>query len=190
MIDTLKKYAKDNNIPIILDEGLDFILNYIKENNVKRILEIGTAIGYSSIRMAMTNKNIKIVTIERDNNMYEEAIKNIKRSKLNNQIEVIHGDAFNVDINDKFDLIFIDGAKAQYIKLFEKFKFNLDEKGIIITDNLKFHGLVDSDEEIESKDLRALINKIRMYISFLRENKEFKTDFYNIGDGISVSRRC
>jgi predicted O-methyltransferase YrrM len=190
MIETLKKYAEENNIPIILDEGLEFILNYIKEHNVKRILEIGTAIGYSSIRMAMTNKNIKIVTIERDNKMYEEAIKNIKLSNLGDQIEVIHDDAFNVNIDSKFDLIFVDGAKAQYIKLFEKFKFNLSSNGIIITDNLKFHGLVDSNEEIESKDLRALINKIRLYISFLKENKEFKTDFYDIGDGISVSRRC
>ncbi|MFA5603115.1 MAG: O-methyltransferase [Bacilli bacterium] len=190
MIETLKKYALENNIPIILDDGIEFIENYIKTHNIKTILEIGTAIGYSSIRMALINSNIKITTIERNELLYKEAIKNINKFNFNKQINVIYDDAFNVQLKDKFDLIFIDSSKAQYIKIFEKFKGNLNDKGAIITDNLNFHGLVKDYDNIKSKDLRQLVGKIKNFISFLKNNKEFKTIFYDIGDGISISERC
>ena len=81
----IEKYAKDNNVPIMLPDGIEFLLNYIKENNVKTILEIGTAIGYSAIRMALISSDIKVTTIERDIDRYNEAIKNISDFSLENQ---------------------------------------------------------------------------------------------------------
>jgi predicted O-methyltransferase YrrM len=189
MIEDLEKYALENNIPIMQPEGIEFMIDYIKKNNIITILEIGSAIGYSAIRMALINKNIKVYTIERANERYEEAVKNINKFNLNNQITIIHDDAFNVNIVDKFDLIFIDAAKSQYIKFFEKFKANLNDNGSIITDNLSFHGLVAKKERIESKNLRQLVNKIRLYVEFLQENKEFNTEFLDIGDGIAISRK-
>ncbi len=187
-IDNLKKTAKANHIPIIQDEGLEFIINYIKENNVKKILEIGTAVGYSSIAFASIDKNINITTIERNDDMYKEAIKNINDFNLNNQIKVIHDDALNININDKYDLIFIDAAKSQYINFFEKYKNNLDTDGVIITDNLSFHGLVEDDSKTNNRNTKQLVKKIRNYIEFLKNNEEFKTEFLSIGDGISVSK--
>jgi predicted O-methyltransferase YrrM len=84
-------------------------------------------------------------------------------------------------------LIFIDAAKSQSIKFFEKFKYFLKDNGTIITDNLKFHGNVGKSSEIESKNLRSLVGKIENYIEFLKNNPEFETKFYNVGDGLSVS---
>lgn len=186
----IEKYAKDNNVPIMLPDGIEFLLNYIKENNVKTILEIGTAIGYSAIRMALISSDIKITTIERDIDRYNEAIKNISDFSLENQINVIYADAFDVDLSEKFDLIFIDAAKSQYIKFFEKFKYNLNETGTIISDNLEFHGLVENKENVSlSRNVRGLVRKINEYVAFLKDNREFKTDFYSIGDGIGVSVR-
>ena len=78
MIEKIEQYAKDNKIPIMLPDGIEFLCNYIKENNIKRILEIGSAIGYSSIKMALVDKDITITTIEKDEKRYKEAIKNIK----------------------------------------------------------------------------------------------------------------
>lgn len=186
----IEKYAKDNNVPIMLPDGIEFLLNYIKENNVKTILEIGTAIGYSAIRMALISSDIKVTTIERDIDRYNEAIKNISDFSLENQINVIYADAFDVDLTEKFDLIFIDAAKSQYIKFFEKFKHNLNETGTIISDNLEFHGLIENKENVSlSRNVRGLVRKINEYVAFLKDNGEFKTDFYSIGDGIGVSVR-
>ncbi len=180
----LKEYAIKNDVPIINDEGLEFLLDLIKTHNVKKVLEIGTAIGYSAINMA--HLDTKIITVERDYFMYEQAINNIKEVNLEESIKVIYADALEVEINDKFDLIFIDAAKAQYQKFFEKFKVNLNENGIIVCDNLNFHNL--NINEV-SRGTRQLLKKIERFKEFLKNNDEFKTTIYNVGDGISVSKR-
>ena len=187
-IEDLEKYAKENNVPIMLKSGIDYLTKYIKDNNIKNILEIGSAIGYSAIKMALVNSDINVTTIERDVNMYNEALKNIKSFNLSDQIKIIKNDALDVDINDKFDLIFIDAAKSQYIKFFEKYKHNLKDDGVIVTDNLDFHGLVLDDSNC-GRNTKQLVRKIRTYIDFLKNNEEFHTEFISLGDGISVSRR-
>ncbi len=189
ILDKMEEYAKVNNIPIMMDDGIEFLTNYIKENNVKNILEIGSAIGYSAIRMASVSSDIYVTTIERDEIRYNEAVKNIKEANLGDQINIILDDAFNVELDSKFDLIFIDAAKAQYIKFFLKFKNNLTFDGVIVSDNLKFHGLVDTKDRIESRNVRQLVRKLKNYIEFLENNEEFDTTFYDLGDGVAISRR-
>ena len=184
----IKQYAEDNNVPIMLQEGIDFLTTYILKNHVKNILEIGTVIGYSAIMMALVDPDVKVTTIERDEVRYLEALKNVKSLGLEDRITLIYNDAFNVKLEETFDLIFIDAAKAQSIKFFEMFERNLNRNGAIITDNLKFHGLVDQNEdEIKSKNLKALIRKIKDYINYLKNNEKYKTEFFDVGDGISVS---
>ncbi len=188
-LEAIEKYAKENNIPIMQQDGIVFLEKYIKDNNIKKVLEIGSAIGYSAIKMALVSNDIEITTIERDKTRYEIAVKNIKDLGLNNQINIILGDALEIEIKDKYDLIFIDAAKAQNIKFFEKFKKNLNENGTIITDNLDFHGLTSDVESIKSKNLKALVKKINNYKDFLKSNQEFQTKFIKTGDGISLSKK-
>lgn len=183
----IEKYAEEFNIPIMEKSGINFLTKYITENNVKSILELGSAIGYSAIKMALVNEKIKVTTIERDDERYLIALKNIKEFGLEKRITLVHADALEIDLEEKYDLIFIDAAKGQYIKFFEKYSKNLNKNGVIISDNIEFHGFVNQEERIESKNLRQLVNKIRNYIDFLKNNKEFTTKFYKIGDGISVS---
>ena len=185
----LEEYAKENNVPIMMKDGIEFLTQYIKENNVKTILEIGSAIGYSAIRMALVDESIKVTTIERDTNRFNEAVKNIKEFNLENQIEIINADALEYTTDKQFDLIFIDAAKAQYIKFFEKYKTNLKQDGTIISDNLDFHGLVKNPELTSNRNTKQLVRKINTYIEFLKENKEFKTEFISLGDGIGISKR-
>ncbi len=189
IIEEIEKYAKEHDVPIMQKEGIEFLTNYIKEHKIKTILEIGTAIGYSAIKMALVNDKIKVVTIEKDEKMYEEAIKNISNLNLEKRIKVVHADALKVNIEGKFDMIFIDGAKGQYIRFFERFKDNLKKKGVIITDNVNFYGLVDRKRPIVSKSLSSLVDKINNYRDFLNRNQEFTTTIYNVGDGVSVSVR-
>ena len=187
LIKEMENYAEEYNIPIMQKKGIDFLCKIIDKGDVKNILEIGTAIGYSAIKMANVNKDITVTSIERDQDRYIEALKNIKKAKLDKRINVIYGDALDINLEDKYDLIFIDAAKSQYIKFFNKYKENLNPKGIIISDNLSFHGYVEQEERIESRNLRQLVGKIRKYVDFLKDNKEFKTKFYKVGDGIAVS---
>jgi len=185
----MENYALENNIPIMMKDGIEFMLEYIKKNNIKNILEIGSAIGYSAIRMCLVNDNIKVTTIERDITRYNIALENIKKFNLEDRIDIILNDAFDVELNDKYDLIFIDAAKSQYIKFFEKFKLNLNSNGVIISDNLNFHGLTQkSINDIKSRNVRGIVRKLNNYIEFLNTNKEFRTDFYEIGDGIAISK--
>ena len=184
----MERYAEANNVPIIEKESIEFINKYIKLNDVKKVLEIGTAIGYSAIMMAKEKEDLEIITIEKDDKRYREAIKNIKACELDQQIEVVFNDALETNFSGyKFDLIFIDAAKGQYIKYFDKFKYYLSEGGAIITDNLKFHGLVENKDMIESKNVQGIVDKIEKYIDYLKDNDEFVTKFFDVGDGLSVS---
>ena len=189
-IKEIEEYASNNNIPIMQKDGIEFLLDYINKNNIKNILEIGTAIGYSSIRMALSNELVHVTTIERDKERYIEAVKNIKEFNLEKRINIINKDALEVELTDKYDLIFIDAAKAQNIKFFEKYKFNLENNGTIITDNMYFHGLLFKEEkDIESRNLRQLMRKLKNYHIFLKENKEYNTTFIDIGDGIAITKK-
>lgn len=186
-IEDLEDYAKENNVPIMMKDGIEFLCEYIKNNNIKNILEVGTAIGYSAIKMASLDKDIHITTIELDENRYNLAIKNINDFNLNNQIEVILGDALNIELDDTFDLIFIDAAKSQYIKFFEKFDKNLKVGGTIVSDNLSFHGIVEDPSLTHNRNTRQLVGKIKKYIDYLNNNKNYETTFYKLGDGVSIS---
>ncbi len=190
LIKEMETYASENNVPIIQKESIVYIMKYIREHNIKSILEIGSAIGYSAILMASSSDDVKLTTIERDETRYMECLKNIKKSDLDKRINVVYQDALEVNLTGvEYDLIFIDAAKGQNINFFEKYKNFLSKNGVIITDNINFHGLVGKSDTIESKNLRQLVEKIEGYIDFLKYNDEFNTEFLDIGDGLSVSTR-
>ena len=188
-IEELEIYAKENNIPIMQKDGIEFLTKYIKENNVKNILEIGSAIGYSAIKMALVNSDIKVTTIERDKERYDIALSNISNFNLDNRINVIYGDAMDVEVDGLYDLIFIDASKGHSIDFFNKYSKNLAKGGVIITDNLSFHGLVEDESLAITKNQKGLVKRIKKFIEFLDNNSEFKTTYVSIGDKISISRK-
>ena len=191
-LNNMEEYAHKNNVPIIQKEGLDVLLAVIKLHNVKKILEIGCAIGYSSVCFCMQDEEIQVYTIERDQKMYDLATNNIKNLGLDKRINIIFKDALDVDENslDKdFDLIFIDAAKSQYIKFFEKFSSNLKKGGIIFSDNLLFHGLIEEEKGNESKNLKQMLKKIRNFNDYLSNNQDYDTSFLKVGDGIAISKK-
>ncbi|MBQ3253762.1 MAG: O-methyltransferase [Acholeplasmatales bacterium] len=188
---SLKEYAKANNVPIIIDEGLSFLETIIKLHKPKRILEIGTAIGYSAIRM---NKacGSEIYTIERNSDMYENAKANINKLGLDDQIHIIFKDAleaFDLVSHLEFDLIFIDAAKAQYMKFFDIYTPLLSKCGVVVCDNMLFHGLVSDEEnyQSQSRSVRGLIRKLKSFHEALLNNKDYDTSIFTIGDGMAVS---
>lgn len=189
-IKTIKEYALVNKVPIMVDDSIDFIISKIHQKRVKKVLEIGTAIGYSAIMMALSSPNLTVTSIEKDKDRYLEAVKNIKKFNLEDRITLIYNDALEVSLKEKYDLILIDAAKSKNLDFFNKFEKNLEPNGIIITDNLSFHGYVEQEpSQIKNRNIRALVRKIRNYIDFLENNLKYKTTFYEIGDGLSVTEK-
>ncbi len=188
-IQALKSKALEENIPIMMDDTINYIKKLIEMYKITDILEIGTAVGFSAINFALVSKDVKLISIERDQNRFIEAVKNVKDFDLSNQIELVLNDALNFDINKKFDLIIIDAAKGKNIDFFEKYKENLKKGGLILTDNTLFHGLVGKSSTIPARNLRSLVRKIENYIEFLKNNEEFTTVFLELGDGLAISKK-
>ena len=187
MIEDIKEKALKEGVPIIKDEGLIFLLSLIKENNYKDILELGTAVGYSSMEMAKLDKDIHIDTLEKNIDMYNQAIKNIKDNNLNNQIKVHFGPIEEYKTDKMYDLIFVDAAKAQYGKYMEQFINNLKPEGKMVFDNMIFHGLIYDVDNIQSKNLRNLVKKIIKFRQLVHNDERFDIMMNdNIGDGILV----
>lgn len=196
VISAIHDDARIADVPIIQDDGLDFLLMMVRLVCPKRILELGTAVGFSSIMMAL-NCDATIDTIERNKDMYEKAIGNIKKLGLEKRINVHFNDALLIDLNelqDQYDLIFIDAAKAQNKKFFDKYCNLLSDNGVILTDNILFHGLVEEYVNMGtlnncSKDLIAMVRKIHEYNVWLKSLDLYETTFINVGDGIALTKK-
>lgn len=182
----MEHYAKEHNVPIMLNDGINYLTNYIINNNIKKVLEIGTAIGYSTLKIR--NTGAFITSIERDSIRYDKAMYYLKLSKFDN-VNLIFGDALDITITDKYDLIFVDAAKGKNIEFINKYKVNLNENGIFIIDNIDFHGLVGKSNEIKSRNLRGLVRKIEKFLNYLETQEEFKVEKVNIGDGLIILRK-
>lgn len=186
----LRTYAEINNVPIIKRDSLVLIQGLLNIIDAKEMLEIGTAIGYSALSFVSAKKDLHVDTIERNELMYQEATKNVKMLNKQEQINIIYGDALEVDNNNlkKYDVIFIDAAKAQYQKFFDKYAPLLKDNGIILTDNIIFHGCV-SDQENLSKNVRSMVKKIDMYNHYLNTLEDYTTYYIDSGDGLAVTMR-
>lgn len=191
IIQEMEDYAREHHVPIMDLLGMEHMLQFLRLIQPKRILEIGAAIGYSSIRMVQTLPNCEVVTIERNPPRIEKAIEYIERTGLSSQITLIEGNALEtfdtVQSTGKFDVIFIDAAKGQYKRFFELYETLLNDNGVIISDNVIFHGEIF--EEIENKRRRALVDKIKDYNMWIHQHPNYDTTLFPIGDGVMVSRK-
>lgn len=186
LISDMERFAKKENVPIMQKESLNYLISFIKQHDIKSVLEVGTAIGYSTVLIKEVVNNI--TSIERDEERYNIAVKNVELSNLNN-ITLIKADALDITITDKFDLIFIDAAKGKNKEFLDKFKSNLNENGYIIIDNMDFHGLVGKSITIEKRRLRSLVKKIENFIKYMEEQTEFKVTKIDKGDGLYLLER-
>ncbi|MBP2256589.1 O-methyltransferase [Virgibacillus alimentarius] len=187
----IEKKAKEDNVPIMDEISIEFLMQLIRLSKPNKILEIGSAIGYSALRMQEAYPKTKITTIERDENRVQQAIKNIEKSHQSDNIHVIHGDALNeinnlAARNEQFDVIFIDAAKGQYKRFFELSSSLIKPTGLIITDNVLFKGLVANPNRGSSR-LDKIAKKIHAYNEWLVNHHNFTTSIVPIGDGVAIS---
>jgi len=188
----MEEYAKQNNVPIMELIGIETLLQLLRIQKPKKILEIGTAIGYSALRIVDAIDSSQVVSIERDEARYLTAVENVKKFQRESQIVLLLGDALELEeevrAHGPFDAIFIDAAKGQYQKFFHLYSKFLADDGVIYSDNILFHGLVAA-EKVDSRNVRQLVRKINNYNQWLMENEEYDTAILPVGDGIAISKK-
>ena len=185
----LERYAVKNEVPIIHREVRALIDVLCKIHNPKKILEIGTAIGYSAINFALCSPECeKIVTIERDLDMSELAMKNIDDFGLSDKIKVIEGDALEVlpMLSSKYDIIFIDAAKGYYNEFFDEIINLLNDGGLIISDNVLYKGMTATDDLVKRRQ-KTIVGRMRDYLERLCSHDSLTTSIIPIGDGVAIS---
>ena len=185
-----KRYAKDNYVPIIRPDSAQFLYNFIQEHNIKSVLEIGTAIGFSgSIMMSAGVQSLTTIDI---NDKYLEIASGVfDRLGFGKRVKIIHGDAKDVLVDLvaeglSFEMIFLDGAKGQYVRYLPNLIKLIGSDGVIFADNIFLGGLVESKEKIPAKK-RAMVNNLRLYNQRIQEC-DFETKIIRLEDGIAISK--
>lgn len=185
----IEEYADQNDVPIINKISSAKLIDTVIKNKPKSILEIGTAIGYSALLMAryMPTEG-KIVTIEQDAVRIDIAYAFIARANMSERIQLLDGDASTIlsELEDTFDMVFIDAAKGQYLDYLTKIINNLSDGAVIIADNVLFRGMVMS-EAPPLKRYRTIVKRLREYLDFVSHDPRFSTTIYNEGDGLAIS---
>ena len=190
MLDSIKKKALEDHIPIIMDDTLQVIEKYLTELRPKRILEIGTAVGYSAICFSkFLDKGGCIDTIERDEERIKEAKINIRNMNLEAKIKIYEGDAVEIlpTLDEKYDAVFIDAAKGKYPFFLKESLRMLNDNGIIFADNILYKGYVMSDYNKHKQ--RTAVRNLREYIAETTGNPELETEILDVGDGLAISKK-
>ena len=191
-IEEIRAEAKRNYIPIIKRDTENFLKFVLKMQNPGSILEIGCAVGYSAAVM-LENSDADIVTVEKMPERVEEAKRNIKYADFESRASILEGDAGEIlkslaDNGEKFDFIFMDAAKAQYITWLPIVKKLLKESGMIFSDNcLQGGDLAESSFAIRKRD-KTIHKRMREYIYLLLHDETLESWIFSIGDGVLLSR--
>lgn len=190
-LEEIRDFALLNSVPIIKRNSESFMKTILKVREIKHILELGTAIAYSTLLMA-ENCKAKIDTIENYPKRIELAKINLKNSPYKNRINLIEGDITEVlkkllAENKKYDFIFLDAAKAQYVNWLDDIKLLLNEKGILFTDNvLQNADIAESRYAIDKRD-KTIHKRLRQYLNMISKDADLQTSILPVGDGIALS---
>jgi predicted O-methyltransferase YrrM len=185
----MEQFAKENYVPIMQLPAIEILLQLLRIQKPNLILEIGSAIGYSAIRMSETLPHSKIVTIERDEARIEQAKQFIARSTVHDHIVLLEGDALEVDVESEypsFDAVFIDAAIGQYQKFFEKYSPLVKTGGVLYIDNMYMHGLSDLDIQDVPKRKRTMIRNLHQFAEWVIANQDYMSTFFPVGDGLLI----
>lgn len=191
-IGELQKYGYKNKFPIISKDVARFLSTIICMKKPKEILEIGCCIGFSASLMAsVTEKETHITTIERYSVMIEKAKETFQKLNINNRVTLIEGDAINVlkELDKKYDFIFLDAAKGQYIQFLPYCLELLNVGGVIIADNVMQNGDIAKEREDIVKRQRTIHKNMRNFLYTITHTEGLESTIIQIGDGVSISTK-
>ncbi len=184
----MEDYANEHGVPIIEPEVGELIKFLVCTVKPKKVLEIGTAIGYSTSIIANAMESGEVHTIELNEDTFNKAKVNIDRLGLNDRIKMYLGDGREVaeEIDEKFDIIFIDAAKGHYQKFFDLCFDKLNDGGVIISDNVLFKGMIAADEYVIRRKI-TIVKRMRKYLDYISNHDGLVTTVLPVGDGVALS---
>ena len=182
----LKQYCQQHHYPIMADESLDYIKSFIKDGD--KVLELGSCVGYSSIYLAM-DKDIKIISLERDFQRHLLAKEHVKSYQKEDSISMVYDDAMVYEPVSNFDVIIFDAAKAQNQIFFERYFKVLKEDGILFIDNMDFHGHVQAVDKIKNRNLKRMVQMIGDFDKEITKRQDLKVTHLPLGDGLLMITR-
>ena len=189
-LDQLELQAKKDRVPIIRREMQSFLKVLLQIKKPAKILEVGTAVGFSSLLMAKyTSEDTRIVTIEKYEKRIPVAKANFRAAGMDHRITLLEGDALEIlrEMEDSFDLIFMDAAKGQYIHFYPEVMRLLAPEGILVSDNVLQEGdLIESHFAVERRN-RTIYKRMREYLYVLKHDERLETSILPVGDGAAVS---
>lgn len=190
-LENLEKEAIENHVPIVTPEVAQFLRFFVSLKKPKKILEVGTAVGYSGITMVKSYPEIeKFTTIELREDTGKKATENFKKAGISEKVDLIIGDGQEVlkNLDDSFDLIFIDAAKGHYKEYFDMCLNLLSPNGVIVCDNVLYKGMVATDELVERRK-KTIVKRLREFIKYVMHLENFESTLIPMGDGLLVSVR-
>jgi len=185
----LETFAKENKIPILNWNSAEFLEQLIIITKPERVLEIGTAIGYSTIRIARNlNSGATVDTIELSRNNIPIAENNFIKSGLTEKIKLLEGNAKDImpQLKDKYNFIFLDVDKEDYEELFYLSLTLLEKNGILFVDNLLWQGYAASDDTQIPKKYKRSTDHIRKFNKLFLNESVINSSILPIGDGIGL----
>ncbi|TAA66857.1 O-methyltransferase [Planococcus salinarum] len=188
----MKKYAQEQHVPIMEDEGISFLTSLLVEQKPESILEIGAAIGFSALKMVRALPEVRLDTIERDDVRFEKAVEFIRDSGYQERIRIFQADALEMDVSlleNGYDAIFIDAAKGQYERFFEKYEVLLNSGGVIYCDNMHMHGMAAVPLSEIPKRKRTMIRNLSKFRDRMLDHADYESKLLQIGDGIMVCKK-
>ncbi len=192
ILETIEKEALDTFVPIIRKEMQSFLKVLLAIKKPKKILEVGTAIGFSAILMSeYAPKDCKITTIEKYEKRIPIARENFKRAGKEEQITLLEGDALEIlkNLDESFDFIFMDAAKAQYISYMPEVVRLLEKDGVLISDNVLQDGdIIESRYAVDRRN-RTIHSRMREYLYELKHHGLLETSIIPLGDGVALSTK-
>lgn len=191
-LDALEKEALLGGVPVIRREAQALLRVLLLMQRPLNILEVGTAVGFSALLMeSYAPENAHITTIEKYEKRIPVARENFRRAGKEEKIALLEGDAYEIlkTLDGSFDFIFMDAAKAQYIRFFPEVMRLLSSGGILVSDNVLQDGdIIESKFAVTRRD-RTIHKRMREYLYTLTHHKELVTTVLPVGDGMTVSVR-
>ncbi len=183
----LREEAKKGRDPACADETLDYLLHTAETLHALRFLEIGAGEGLTSVAFFLKTGG-DFVAIEKDPSRAARARENFRRFGCGAHATLLEGDAGKLLplLSGKFDLIFLDGPKAQYRRYLFDCKRLLREGGVLLSDDVLLFGWVRGEPP---KKRRMLAEHLREYLGMLSSDPELSTKVLELGEGLAVSQK-